>query len=295
MNITLTGASGFIGSRLQSLLRDEGHSLRTLSRHGAGPLAWDPSAAPPSPEAFVSTDAVIHLAGEPVAQRWSPEVKRRIRDSRILGTRHLVDTLASLPTRPTVLISASAVGYYGSRGDETLTESSAPGRGFLPQTCVEWEREAARAESLGIRSVLLRIGVVLGAGGALRQMLPPFRAGLGGPIAGGRMWMPWIHLDDLCRLALFCLEEESISGPVNATAPHPVRNAEFTAALGTALHRPAFFPVPEFALRLLYGEMAEVVLGSQRVVPERALSAGFRHSFEEIDGALHSILRPMPE
>jgi uncharacterized protein (TIGR01777 family) len=291
MHITLTGGTGFVGSRLMRFLRQEGHEPVVLSRHAEGPLGWDPASRPPDPAAFEGSGAVIHLAGEPVAQRWTPEVKRRIQDSRVLGTRNLIRTLAELPRKPEVLIAASAVGYYGSRGDEILNEQSAAGSGFLARTCVEWESASALAAGLGMRVVQLRIGVVLGpGGGALQTMLPPFRAGLGGPLAGGGMWMPWLHLDDLCRLILHCLDTQGLSGPVNAVAPQAVRNAEFTAALGMALRRPAFFPVPEFALRLLYGEMADVVLGSQRVVPAAAEASGFRFTFPSVDDALRSIL-----
>lgn len=296
MRITLTGGSGFIGSSLTGMLESQGHRLRHLSRHAKeSPChqAWDPVSEPPPAEPFLDCDAVIHLAGEPVAQRWTSEAKRRIHDSRVYGTRNLVRTLASLDNRPRVLVAASAVGYYGSRGEELLTEASSPGSGFLAETCVEWEAASQSAAELGVRVVQLRIGVVLGpGGGALARMLPPFRAGLGGPLAGGRQWMPWIHREDLCRMILFAIEEESLSGPVNAVAHNPVTNADFTAALSAALRRPAFFPVPAISLRILYGEMAEVILGSQRVVPEKLKALDFRFSFPVISAALKAVIDP---
>ena len=248
MNISITGASGFIGRHLVKSLAQAGHSPRALSRH-----------APPA-ESLREADAVIHLAGEPVAQRWTAEAKRRIRESRVEGTRNLVAALAALPRRPEALICASAIGYYGSRGDEILTESSAPGSGFLPEVCVAWEREAQAAEAFGMRVVRVRTGLVLDAGGgALVRMLPPFRMGLGGRLGSGRQWMSWIHLEDLAALFQFAVERQ-VRGPLNAVAPYPVTNSDFTRELARTLGRPAVFPVPGFALRLLFGEMADVLL-----------------------------------
>jgi uncharacterized protein len=290
MRIAATGATGFIGRRLVESLRAAGHEVRVLSRK-PGPYQWDPLGGPPSKAALEGVDAVVHLAGEPVAQRWTPPAKRLIRESRVLGTRHLVQAFSSLSKPPAVLVAASAVGYYGSRGEEVLTEDAPPGAGFLPETCVEWEQASESAAGLGVRVVRLRIGVVLGrGGGALQQMLPPFRMGVGGPLAGGRQWMSWIHLEDLVGLIRFALENPSVAGPLNATAPTPVRNAEFTRALAGVLHRPAFFPVPALALKLLFGEMSEVVLGSQRAVPQAAERAGFDFHFPEAAGALQSII-----
>jgi uncharacterized protein (TIGR01777 family) len=234
---------------------------------------------------------VIHLAGENVAQRWTAEARRRIRDSRVESTRNLVRALAKLERKPGVLVCASAVGYYGSRGDETLTEASAPGAGFLPDVCVAWEREAQAAEALGIRVVRMRTGVALDPrGGALKKLLPVFRMGAGGRLGDGRQWMPWIHLDDLAALFVFVLENP-VAGPVNAVAPQPVSNADFTRELALALHRPALLPVPALALRLLLGEMSEVLLASQRVVPQAAEAAGFRFRFPELGGALRDLLK----
>jgi uncharacterized protein (TIGR01777 family) len=279
MNISISGASGFIGRHLMKSLAQAGHSLRALSRH-----------APPA-ESLREADAIIHLAGEPVAQRWTADAKRRILDSRVVGTRNLVEALAALPRRPEALICASAIGYYGSRGDELLTESSAPGSGFLPEVCVAWEREAQAAEEFGIRVVRVRTGVVLDAnGGALVRMLPPFRMGVGGRLGSGRQWMSWIHLEDLAALFQFAVESQ-VRGPLNAVAPNPVTNSDFTRELAHALRRPAVFPVPEFALKMLFGEMADVLLASQRVAPAAAEAAGFRFRFPQLAPALESLLR----
>jgi uncharacterized protein (TIGR01777 family) len=225
-----------------------------------------------------------------VGQRWTVEAKQRIRESRVVGTRKLVEALATLPRRPEALICASAIGYYGSRGDEILTESSAPGSGFLPEVCVAWEREAQAAEALGIRVVRVRTGVVLAAGGgALARMLPPFRMGVGGRLGSGRQWMSWIHLEDMAALFRFAVESQ-VRGALNGVAPHAVTNSEFTRELAHALGRPAVFPVPEFALRLLFGEMAEVLLASQRVAPGAAQAAGFRFRFPQLAPALAGLL-----
>ena len=298
MNIAITGASGLIGRRLLKTLAAEGHALHALSRRAGTNLppgvrisVWDPLEGEPPAEALREADAVIHLAGENVAQRWTADAKRRIRESREAGTRNLVRALAKLPRKPGVLVCASAVGYYGSRGDETLTEASAPGAGFLADVCVAWEREAQAAEALGIRVARMRTGVALDArGGAMKKLLPAFRMGAGGRLGDGRQWMPWIHLDDLAALFRFALENP-IAGPVNAVAPQPVTNAEFTRELARALHRPALLPVPALALRLLLGEMSEVLLASQRVVPQAAEAAGFRFRFPELGGALGNLLK----
>ena len=295
MKIVLTGATGFIGARLRAHLTAQGHELTCLSRRAVSRpewYAWDPENGPPPQAALLGAGAVIHLAGEPVAQRWTADVKRRILSSRVQGTRSLIGAIGALPVRPGVLVCASAIGYYGSRGDEILPESAAPGAGFLPEVCIEWERAAGTAAELGLRVVSPRIGVVLDpAGGALAQMLPPFRAGLGGPIAGGQAWTSWIHLNDLVRLIAWAVENPAVCGPVNAVAPNPMRNETFTRALGAALHRPAFFPVPALALKLLYGEMAGLVLASQRVTPERAAQSGFQFNWPELDAALGDLLR----
>ena len=298
MNITLTGASGFIGGPLIARLKAEGHQLHLLGR-GAPKDAtvkfskWDANSnQQPPPETLANADAIIHLAGEPVAQRWSADVKRRIRDSRVNGTRRLVDAIAAMKgRRPQALIAASAIGYYGDRGNELLNESSKPGKGFLPEVCVEWEQAEQSAAQLGLRVTYLRIGIVLGhGGGALEQMLPFFKMGTGGRIGTGQQWMSWIHLDDLVGMLMHALHTETLSGPINGTAPNPVTNALFTHTLGDVIHRPAVIPVPTFGLRLLYGEMAQVLIEGQRVMPMVALNTGYQFRFPELKAALASIV-----
>ncbi|HYO81990.1 MAG TPA: TIGR01777 family oxidoreductase [Bryobacteraceae bacterium] len=295
MRVAVTGASGFIGRRLVARLVSEAAEVVTLGRKPAAQRAVDfipwQASDPVDKQAFNGIDAVIHLAGEPVAQRWSAEVKKRIHDSRVIGTRNVVTALWDGNSRPRVMVAASAVGYYGDRGEEVLTERSRPGNDFLAQTCVKWEAESRRAEELAVRVVMLRTGIVLGAGGgALATMVPPFRAGVGGPVGSGKQWVPWIHLDDMVEIIMWALHDTRVSGPVNATAPHPVRNAEFAKELGHALGRPSLVPVPAFGLKLMYGEMAGVVLGSQRVVPEGALAAGYTFRHPELGPALRQIL-----
>jgi uncharacterized protein (TIGR01777 family) len=304
MNVTLTGATGLIGTKLVRALRDHGDTVTVLSRSpekaqaalGVAALAWDPLAGPAPVEALRGRDAVIHLAGEPVAQRWSDEVKRRISESREVGTRNLVAGLAaagdSVPTRPKALVSSSAVGYYGKHGDERIPESTAAGDDFLAGVCVAWEREADAAAALGIRVVKIRTGVVLDKnGGALKTMLPPFKLGAGGPVAGGQQYLPWIHVDDLVRLYLQAATDASWNGAYNGAAPEPVTNKAFSKALGRALHRPAVAPVPAFAIRLLYGDMAEIVTEGQRAVPEHALADGFTYKYADLDEALADALK----
>jgi uncharacterized protein (TIGR01777 family) len=274
MIVAVTGASGFIGTRL--VRRLEGNEVRAISRRTGNVR-----------DAVEGADAVVNLAGEPVSQRWNAEVKRRIRDSRIGTTHNVVEAIEAARKRPSVLVSASAIGYYGSRGDEVLTEQSAPGSGFLSEVCIEWEREAQVAVKLGVRVVPLRIGIVLGSGGGmLKSVLTPFKAGLGGRLGSGSQWMSWIHLDDLIEMIVFAIEGERLSGPVNGVAPHPVRNSEFTLSLAHAVHRPAVFPVPPFVLKVRFGEMADVILASQRVLPEVAIGAGFQYRYPDLGEAL---------
>ena len=299
MRIAITGASGLIGRRLLKNLAAGGHSLRVLSRHAGTNLppgvrlsVWDSTRGEPPAESLQDVDAVVHLAGEPVAQRWTAHARQAIRESRVTGTRNLVQALAKLPKKPEVLVCASAVGYYGSRGDEILNESSSPGADYLAQICVDWEQEAQAAEASGIRVVRVRTGLVLDArGGALPRMLPPFRMGVGGKLGSGKHWMSWIHLEDLAALFQFALANP-VSGPLNGVAPNPVINADFTRALAAAVHRPAIFPVPAFALRLLFGEMSEILLSSQRALPQAAEAAGFRFRYPELAPALAAVLRP---
>ena len=294
MNVTLTGASGFLGTRLLQKLKTAGHNVHVLGRKPVPGLPfshWDAASSEPPAESLATADAIIHLAGEPVAQRWTPEVKRRIRRSRVEGTRHLVHALSTLSKRPSVLVSASAIGIYGSRGDEILTETSSPGDDFLAEICKQWEFESGLAESLGIRVAQVRIGVVLGReGGALAKMLPPFKVGMGGKLGSGKQWMSWIHVDDLVDLLLFAMQQKSARGPLNGTAPNPVTNAEFTNELAAVLHRPALIPVPGFALKMLFGEMAGVVLASERVVPKATEAAGFQFQHPHLRKALQNLL-----
>jgi uncharacterized protein (TIGR01777 family) len=298
LNITITGATGLIGRRLLTALARSGHSLRALSRHSGANLppgvklsVWDAMKGAPPAEALQEADAVIHLAGEPVAQRWTAEAKRRIRESRVDGTRRLVEAIAAQERKPAVLIAASATGYYGSRGDQALEETTPPGQGFLAELCVEWEREALAAASLGVRAAAIRTGIALHPqGGALGKMLPAFRLGAGGRLGSGKQWFPWIHLDDLIAIYSFVLENE-IAGPLNGTAPRPVTNAEFTRALARAVHRPAIFPVPKLALQIAFGEMSEALFESERVLPKRLEAEGFRFRYPEIGAALEQLLQ----
>lgn len=301
MRVTVTGATGLIGTRLVAALARRGDDVTVLSRDperarerlgvGIEAAAWDPLGAPAPAAALAGRDGVIHLAGEPVAQRWSDAAKERIRTSRETGTANLVAGLRAAEPRPAVLVSASAVGYYGARGEEELDESAAPGEGFLSEVCVAWERAAQAAEALGMRVAVVRTGVVLDpGGGALAKMLPPFKAGVGGPVAGGRQWMPWIHVDDLVGLYLAALDGAAWSGPLNGSGPEPVTNRDFSKALGRALHRPAVAPVPRLALRALYGEMEEIVTTGQRAVPQRPLAFGYRFAHPQLDEALRSAL-----
>jgi uncharacterized protein (TIGR01777 family) len=286
MNVTVTGATGFIGRNLVQSLAADHHSVRALSR-----AAWNIFAGEPPAESLTGADAVVHLAGAPVAQRWTARAREEIRASRVTGTHHLVTALSTLPQRPEVLVCASAIGIYGDRGDEVLTEASPVATGFLADVCREWEREADLAQSLGVRVVKLRIGIALGKkGGALEKMLPPFRAFVGGKLGPGSQWMSWIHIADIVGLIRHALSHP-VSGVVNATAPNPVRNYDFTRELASALHRPAIFPVPALALRLMLGRMADVLLASQRVLPKAAESAGYRFTFPELSPALRDLSR----
>jgi len=294
MKITITGASGLIGAKLTERLRARGDEVTTLSRKpsSAGAVAWQPEEEPAPAAALSGRDAVIHLAGENVAQRWTDDAKRRIHSSRELGTRHLVAGIEAADPRPRVLVSSSAVGYYGPHGDEELPEDTPPGDDFLAQVCVAWEREARAAEALGLRVVTVRTGVVLDkGGGALGKMLPFFKAGVGGPVAGGGQLMPWVHADDVVGIYLRALDDGAWTGPVNATAPVPVSNKAFSKALGRALRRPALAPVPAFAIQALYGDMSEIVTKGQNAVPQRTRELGYAFAHADLDEALRSALR----
>ncbi len=304
MRVLITGATGTIGLALADALHDRGDQVVALSRDperaarvlpaGAESHAWpDPLSEPPPAEALRTADAVVHLLGEPVAQRWTDQAKRAIRDSRVLATRQLVEGLRSLGEGegPRALVSQSATGYYGPRGDQELDEQAQPGSDFLAEVVVAWEQEASGA-SARLRVTYTRTGVVLSpSGGALAKMLPFFRLGIGGPVAGGHQYVPWIHLDDVVGAILHCVDDESASGPVNVTAPSPVTNAALSRALGHALSRPAVLPVPSFAIKLLYGEMAEMVTTGQRAVPVRLGELGYRFRHPELEPALRDVLR----
>lgn len=320
MLVTVTGATGLIGTRLVAALRARGDDVTILSRDpsrgrdrldaitraqietghrpgGLQAIRWDPASEPAPAAALAGRDAVVHLAGENIAQRWTDDAKRAIRESRVTGTRHLVDGLAACATeeRPRVLVSASAIGFYGPHGPEPIDEEAPGGNDFLARLCAEWEARAQTAERDGVRVVLIRNGVVLACprkgdpdGGALAKMLTPFRLGVGGPVAGGRQYMSWVHVEDIVGIVLAAIDGEGWRGPVNATAPEPVSNREFSRALGQVLKRPSLAPVPAFALRLLYGEMAQIVTTGARVLPSKALMLGYRFKHPELVEALRS-------
>jgi uncharacterized protein len=282
MKIAIAGATGFIGTAVTGHLAAAGHRVVRLVRRGKpdasrGDAAWDPARGVLDPAALDGVGAVVNLAGEPVAERWTAERKRRIRESRVEATSLLAKTLVALPRPPRVLVNASAIGIYGDRGDEVLDESSAPGSGFLADVARAWESAAGPVVERGIRTVFARFGVVLSAaGGALEKMLPPFKIGAGGRLGNGKQWMSWVALDDVVGAIDFAITSDRLAGAVNVVAPNPVTNAEFTQELGHALHRPAVASVPGFALRLAYGEMGEaVLLASQRVMPTALERAGF--------------------
>lgn len=293
MRILLSGSSGLIGTELLPSLTVAQYEVSRLVRGKAGKsdVEWNPE-RPLSPNVVEGFDAVIHLAGENIAGRWTPEKKAQIRNSRVRGTRNLVDALMNTPRKTRVFISASAIGYYGDRGDELLREGSVPGRGFLPEVCKEWEEAAQRASQAGIRSVQMRFGIVLsGRGGALKKMLPPFRLGLGGTIGSGRQYWSWVSMADVVGAIHHLLRMESVQGPVNVVAPQAVTNAEFTAHLAAVLHRPAFLPMPAFAARLALGEMAdELLLSSQRVEPVKLTASGYTYQQPDLTKALYHAL-----
>ena len=297
MRVAVTGATGTIGAALVRELRERDDEVTALSRDaerasarlGVPAERWSEPSQEPAPAAALSgRDAVVHLIGETIAQRWSDEAKREIRESRVLGTRNLVAGLGALPEaeRPRVLVSQSGTGIYGARGDERLDERAPAGDDFVARMVVDWEAEASTAAVLGLRVALTRTGPVLSEGGALGKMLPFFKLGLGGPVAGGEQYFPWVHLDDVVGALRFALDTEAATGPLNVTAPEPVTNREFSHALGRVLHRPAFAPVPGLAVKALYGEMAMIVTTGQRAVPARLAELGYAFRRPHLDDAL---------
>jgi uncharacterized protein len=293
--VAITGASGLIGTALIEALERDGIPVRRMVRSDADPsrgdILWDPQGQTDA-EALNDVRAVVNLAGEPIGRRWIGQRKQRIRDSRVDGTSLLARSLAGLERPPKVLVSASAVGYYGDRGDEILTERSAPGVGFFPETAILWEAAAKEAELAGIRVAVLRQGVVLsGRGGALEKMLPAFKAGAGAQLGSGNQWLSWIAIGDLVRVIQLALTDPAAAGVINAVAPNPVRNAEFTRILGRVLRRPTLLRVPAAAMIALYGEMARhTLLASQRVIPERLTAMGFSFEHPDVEGALRAAL-----
>jgi uncharacterized protein (TIGR01777 family) len=295
MKVLVTGASGLIGSALVPRLQEEGHAVTRLVRHapGEGEVAWDPEAGRLDGAALEGHDAVVHLAGENVAEgRWTPEKKARIRDSRLAGTRLLSETLARLERKPAVLASASAVGYYGSRGDELLREESPPGSDFLAGVCREWEAATTPAAEAGLRVVRMRFGIALSPhGGALANLAKLFQTNLGGHLGSGQQWISWIAIDDVAGAIRHLLAAEAVQGPVNVAAPNPARNKEFAQALGQVLHKPAAVGVPAFAARMAFGEMADaMLLASQRMDPARLVASGYSFQFPDLDPALRHLL-----
>ncbi|HVP55994.1 MAG TPA: TIGR01777 family oxidoreductase [Candidatus Eisenbacteria bacterium] len=296
MRVLISGASGLIGKALRPALNAAGDATAALVRRAPADneVEWDP-AAPLDPQKLNGFDAIVHLAGKNISGHWSEKFKREVRESRVLGTRTLAAAAADSFRKsgmPRVFVAASAIGYYGNRGDEELTEQSKPGSGFLPEVCQQWEQATTSASEAGVRVVNVRIGVVLAKhGGALQAMLPPFRLGLGGPVGDGRQYWSWIALDDVVGAFLFALTNDSLRGPVNAVAPQPVRNAEFARALAKALNRPAFFPLPAFVVRTLFGEMGEtLLLASAQVTPAKLEAAGYAFRYPGLDDALHTLL-----
>lgn len=293
--VLVSGSSGLIGSALIPSLKSRGLNVVRLVRGGSASgdqITWDPS-QPLSPEAVSGFQAVVHLSGETVANRWTGSKKAKIRSSRVDSTRNLAQALARAEKRPQVFVSASAIGIYGNRGDEVLREVSSPGDGFLAGVCREWEAAAEPAADAGVRCAQIRTGVVLSSvGGALQKMLPPFRMGVGGHLGSGRQWMSWIHIQDMVGAINHILKTDLLAGPVNLVAPNPITNAEFTKTLGAVLSRPTIFPVPAFVMKLAFGQMAEeVLLTSQRVEPAKLASSGYPFHHSDLRKALESIVR----
>lgn len=300
MKIAITGATGFIGSRLVKRLLEKGHQPLILTRNRAKAtrlfpnleiVGYTPTESGSWQDAIAGCDGVVNLAGEPIGEnRWTPERKQAILNSRQLGTRQIVDAIAKAQPKPSVLVNASAIGYYGTSETATYTETSPPGDDFLAQVCQAWEAEAQKVKDADVRLVILRFGIVLGDGGALAKMLPPFKLFAGGPIGSGRQWFSWIHRDDLVNLIIDALTRNDMEGVFNATAPNPVRMSEFCQTLGDVLNRPSWLPVPSIAIEALLGEGAKVVLEGQNVLPERTTSCGFNYRYPTVKPALADIV-----
>lgn len=292
MKVLVTGSTGLVGKKIVSGLKSGGHQVARLVRgepKGADEFSWDPDAGKINASAFDGVDAVIHLAGEGIAsKRWSAEQKAKIKDSRVKGTLLLSNTIAALQKAPKALVSASAIGFYGDRGSEMLTEASTNGDGFLAEVCREWEGATRAAEAVGVRVVHARLGVVLSReGGALKMMLPPFMMGAGGPLGDGRQYMSWVDVDDAAKAFIYLATEANVSGAVNVVAPNPHTNGEFTKTLAKVISRPAFFPVPTIGVKVMFGEMGtELLLASNRVSAEKIVGSGFKFNYPELDGAL---------
>ena len=305
MKIAITGATGFVGSRLVERLHADGKRVLVLTRNAASTQKVFPSAAFPNVEivtytttsgswqnAIATCDGVVNLAGEPIAEeRWTPERKQEILNSRKLSTQKIVEAIVSANPQPSVLVNASAIGYYGTSQTATFDETSSVGKDFLAQVCQEWEAEARKVQDAGVRLVILRFGIVLGNGGALGKMITPFKLFAGGPLGNGQQWFSWIHLDDLVNLILQALSRPEMQGVYNATAPHPVRMAEFSKTMGLVMNRPSWLPVPAFALEALLGDGAMVVLEGQQVLPQRTLDSGFEYQYPNLQPALEQILK----
>ena len=305
MRIFMTGGTGFVGSMLTKRLTERGHAVTLLTRkirtdhpvpEGVAMTEGNPTEPGGWQKEVADHDVIINLAGASIFRRWTDAEKRRIHDSRIETTRNLVNALGPRKGMKTTLLSTSAVGYYGFHGDETLNEESLPGKDFLASVSREWEETALKAEALGVRVVLCRFGIVLGAGGgALGEMIPIFNKGLGSPLGNGKQWFSWIHQMDLVRIFLFLMEREDLSGSFNCTSPEPVRNKELTEFLGEALGKPIFMPsVPGFVIRMIKGEFGNVLLKGQKVLPEKLLNAGFRFQYPDLKNALRDLLHPAP-
>lgn len=298
MNVTVSGATGRVGRHLVAALKARGDDVVALSRDpdkageqlGVKAYAWDLKDEAVPKEALLGRDAIVHLAGEDVGQRWNKEIKAEILDSREKGTRNMVHSIFETKPRPKTLVCASAAGYYGDRGSEVVDEAEPPGSGWLSEVCARWERQAETAK-VGTRLVIVRTGIVLDAeGGALAKMLPPFKAGIGGPIGSGKQYMPWIHLDDLIGIYLAAIDNQAFHGPINASAPEPATNKDFAKALGHAIRRPALAPVPGIAIKAMYGEMSQMVLKGVRMVPGRAADLGYEFQHPDLGEALRSTL-----